>query len=474
MKRILVVLVFIMTICEAHPQISGLLINENFTGYSNGDLNTTAGGQGSWKASFSNNSCDFVQVAVSAPLMYPEYTSGTQYINVKQKNDHRQGMYPDDPSKAFTNGIVPVHTDNTTFYLSFLVRVPSAAGVATIGDARPNTAIRTMNGGVFGNFYIGTEAGQLKFGINKNSKAGGKFAAGVYKFNTTYLIVMRYDVANGEASADYDDKMYLWVNPSLSAEPFISSADVSIDKNQNFEFDGDVDAPAQSLQLFQEPYSATASFDAFKLAYAQGFNTDTSNAAAAWSVLSPAGTPLPVRFSDFKGFIRHGQVELEWHVDFEFNVLRYEIERSNDGVHFFYAGAMAARNSESGSSYKWIDVFPGAGNNYYRIKNVYKDGNLIYSSVVKLTVKDQLLLFTVYPNPVLQGNMFLRATDLQPGNYVIEIMNTEKQVLFRKQINHTGGNINQALTLPTAVKSGIYSIQLTGNEFIEAKTFIIP
>jgi len=476
MKNIFLFFIFLVAACSGYAQVSQLLLNENFTGYATGDLNNTSRGQGSWKASFGNNSAGFVQVANTTPLMYPDYTSGTQYINVKQKitQANTLGMDPDDPSKSFGNGIIPVHPDNTTFFVSFLVRVPSAAGVATIADAQPNVAIHTINGGVFANFYIGIdEGGKLRFGINKDGKASGKFAAGSYKFNTTYLIVIQYDVANGDASPDYDDKMYLWVNPSLAAEPSPFSADVAIDQVQHFDFDGGFDAPAESLQLFQEANSATASFDAFRVAYAQHFNTEAANDAAAWNALSPAGTPLPVALSDFNGYIKHGHIELDWRVNFEFNMLRYEIERSTDGAHYTFAGTMTAKNDESESSYKWIDAFPNAGNNYYRIKNVFKTGNPVYSPVVRLSLKDRASLFTIYPNPLLHGDLFIRITDLQQGDYAFELFNAEGQALLNKQIKHPGGSINQAVVLPPSVRAGIYTIQLTGNGFKQSATFVV-
>src|SRR5262249_9689457 len=150
--------------------------------------------------------------------------------------------------------------------------------------------LRNVNGSVFANFYIGVtdDGNRLKFGINKDAFANGTFGPAAYNFNTTYLVVIRYDINNNAASADYDDKMYMWINPSLSAEPSVSTAQAAIDNFWDFNLDGGFNSPAQSLELFQEANSATASFDGFKVSYGQGFGIIAANAAAAWAALSPA------------------------------------------------------------------------------------------------------------------------------------------------------------------------------------------
>lgn len=475
MKKIFAVFIVLQIVCVGYSQMSRLLINENFTGYHPGNLNTADSGQGSWKASFANSSADFVQVVSSAPLMYPGYTSGTQYINVKQAKGN--STEPDDPSKVFTNGMVYIHDDKTIFYISFLVRVPSAAGIASTGDASPNIALRTLNGGTFANFYIGIDSisSQLKFGIHKNRSEAGTFAPGVYNFNTTYLIVIRYDVGNGPEAADYDDKMYMWINPSLAGEPRISGAAITIDNRDDYISDGDMDAPAGSLQLLQEPASATASFDAFKVAFAQQYSTDETTAAAAWDKLSPAGMPLPVKFSDFKGYARDKRIELDWRVDFEYDVLRYEIERSTDGVSFSYAGSVAARNTTDGSSYTWMDAAPWAGNNYYRVKNVYQVGDVVYSPVLKLTVNDRSGSLMIYPNPAQRDHVSVQVADLQPGNYMVELFNIEGQCVYKKSFIQWGEGANSSglLVLPPVAQGGLYTIQLTGNGFKQAKPLMV-
>ncbi|MEJ0105655.1 MAG: T9SS type A sorting domain-containing protein [Bacteroidota bacterium] len=184
--------------------------------------------------------------------------------------------------------------------------------------------------------------------------------------------------------------------------------------------------------------------------------------------------PLPVKFGDIKGYTKNAGIQVEWTVYSEFNVVRYEIERSSDGVSFSYAGSVAAKNTDGTLYYDWFDAFPLAGNNYYRIKNVDIDGKSAYSSVVKVSLgKSSATGVTVYPNPVTGNHISLQAADLQSGAYKIEIFSTNGQQVYKKQFSHAGGTINQSLELPSALQTGIYNIQLTGNGFKLAKQFLI-
>lgn len=469
MKKFLLALIAFISIGHGYAQVSQLLISENFTGYTNGNLNTAFTGQGGtykWTAS-SVFSSDWVQVANNTPLTYSGYTSGTQYVNLTAKDDGFF-QFPDDPTKSFT-GATSVSTNAaTTFYMSFVVRVPSSVGVQTTANASPTVALRTSNGDNLANFYIAdaNSGNDLKFGIGKNGSAPGNYSAGAYSFNTTYLVVLRYDIVTGGGS---NDKMYMWVNPAISGEPSTATANVSITSGSDGGFTGTV----KDLQLFQDANSATSSFDAFKVAYATAFSNVAANSAAAWNALSPVGTPLPVKFGEIKGYSKDKGVQIDWTVYSEFNVVRYEIERSTDGVSFSSAGSVQAKGGEGILYYDWFDAAPADGTSYYRIKNVDIDNRSAYSSIVKINLVETSARLNIYPNPVTGNHISWQAGNLQKGMYVVEIYNTTGQAVYTKQVNHAGGMINETIQLPAVLQRGLYTIQIKGNAFKQARSFLI-
>ena len=90
---------------------------------------------------------------------------------------------------------------------------------------------------------------------------------------------------------------------------------------------------------------------------------------------------------------------MSWQVAEE-DMLRYDIEKSTDGISFT---RIAAQPATGASNYTQTDEQLYSGNNFYRIKGVERNGSITYSAVVKLNVKDGLATIAVYPNPVTDG-----------------------------------------------------------------------
>src|SRR5690348_9502207 len=84
-----------------------LVINENFTGYTVGNLN----GQGSWASSGTGPD---VQVSNLLPLIYSGYNSSGEYDTVTNGNGKTE-------TKAFSQNIST--SSAQTIYMSFVVRV---------------------------------------------------------------------------------------------------------------------------------------------------------------------------------------------------------------------------------------------------------------------------------------------------------------------------------------------------------------
>lgn len=90
---------------------------------------------------------------------------------------------------------------------------------------------------------------------------------------------------------------------------------------------------------------------------------------------------------------------LSWRVSNEVNMLKYETEKSYNGINFNFAGTVASLNSAVEKTYTWADTKEQAGINYYRLKMINTDGSFTYSKVVSLknTLAEQI---TLSPNPV--------------------------------------------------------------------------
>src|ERR1044072_3048779 len=301
-----------------------LVINENFTGYTNGNLSNPS--QGGWVQLGTGQD---VQVANATPLMYPVYTAGTQYATIARVDGT-------DPRKAFSLPIATTATTNKVIYVSFLVRVSSAPE----GNQNPVQAIsleNTANTNYPLKFYIEEQQGNgasIAFGIATGSTAP-EYTNFDFQYNTTYFIVIRYDV---QAGAGNDDA-YLFVNPSPAAEPSPAiAADGTTGARQLNVGEVAYGDELNALRIWQSGTgSAAAAFDGFRV-------SSGNNSAAAWVALAPQGAPLPVQLTSLNASEEGLSTKLAWNTADENGVASYVIEKSTDGKNFTAIGTVKAAN----------------------------------------------------------------------------------------------------------------------------------
>ncbi|MBD0353049.1 MAG: T9SS type A sorting domain-containing protein, partial [Flavisolibacter sp.] len=71
---------------------------------------------------------------------------------------------------------------------------------------------------------------------------------------------------------------------------------------------------------------------------------------------------------------------------------------------------------------------------------------------------------TFYPNPVENKTVTVSLSNMNKGRYHFALYNSAGQAVYRSQIEHNGGSAYQTIVLPPAVSSGLYSIQVKGED----------
>ena len=167
---------------------------------------------------------------------------------------------------------------------------------------------------------------------------------------------------------------------------------------------------------------------------------------------------LPVTFSSIKAYSQNTNVLVEWKVENERNMQRYDVEQSSDGVIFIRVATVVAQNSTT-SNYNWLDTHPYNGANFYRVKSFDLNGGIKYSPVVKVTLGDIKQLIAVYPDPVTGGKVNLELKNMAAGKYTIRLISNIGQVLFTTQINHLEGSSTETINISDIVK-GLYQLEV--------------
>ncbi len=201
------------------------------------------------------------------------------------------------------------------------------------------------------------------------------------------------------------------------------------------------------------------------LAISDGVGTTSAlGSTSQFSGMVVATGVLPVTLLYFDAKAAAGNVNLHWATGTESNSDHFEIERSADGIHFSSVGSVNAKgNSSTTTEYNFVDGNPLNGVSYYRLRQVDRDGQYVFSNTVVIRSSgggsNRVL---ISPNPAR-------------GNTVISLSLSKAEVLQVRLIDNMGRTaktynvsgmpgmnqfyLNDLSNMP----SGVYNLEITGN-----------
>lgn len=110
---------------------------------------------------------------------------------------------------------------------------------------------------------------------------------------------------------------------------------------------------------------------------------------------------LPVSMVYFTAGLDKKAVKLTWQTSLEQDNDSFVVEHSSDGLNWQSIGEVfGVGNSVEVNDYSFIDNYPEAGINYYRLKQFDLNGRYMYSSVEQVWFQGQEAKIKIYPNPV--------------------------------------------------------------------------
>jgi hypothetical protein len=158
-----------------------------------------------------------------------------------------------------------------------------------------------------------------------------------------------------------------------------------------------------------------------------GTTNDNMTADAMVTVTWPAAGSLPATLVNFNGSRNGSTVTLTWTTNIESDNSGFEIQRSNDGSAFTTVGFVASKatggNSSMPINYSYKETNTAAGNTWYRLSQVDKDGKRTISTVKGIRGMEDNARMTVYPNPTRSGNTSVLFGSSAIRNIVITDLN---------------------------------------------------
>jgi hypothetical protein len=134
--------------------------------------------------------------------------------------------------------------------------------------------------------------------------------------------------------------------------------------------------------------------------------------------------PLPLTWLDFHAVRKDEVIELHWNTANERDNLFFSVERSTDGYTFYEVGKVKPNESaNTKNEYAFYDTQDLAKAVYYRIKQLDSDGKYSYSSIAFVNADaSSTLLFEVYPNPSLSGEINVHFTSEVVALELIDVL----------------------------------------------------
>ena len=189
-----------------------------------------------------------------------------------------------------------------------------------------------------------------------------------------------------------------------------------------------------------------------------------------WQYTVP-GSALPVQFNRFSARKQDKDVLLSWSVVHEQNSRYYSVQRSPDGSAFDSIGSVGAVVATSyTASYTFADQTPLQGDNFYRLKQVDKDGSFRYSTVTKIVINAKDGQFTIGQNPV-QGILQLKVELPSPQKLTLQVTDISGHVLLSKMYEGSKGLSGYSISVSHLAK-GAYMIHVQSESINGAKAFI--
>lgn len=197
----------------------------------------------------------------------------------------------------------------------------------------------------------------------------------------------------------------------------------------------------------------------------QAFNSSTSNIGSNYVItvalnnvilneltMANSLAALPLYWLSFTAVKKENDIQLYWTTVNEQNTKDFVVQHSMDGLTWNPIGLLAAKGSlQQESTYSFTHKNPMKGNNIYRLIQRDNDGASSYSKVVHVMFQDNTKLFSIYPNPVINGQLHIQ-TQTAGTLFVYNQLG----VLVQQQKVESG---LQTIRLSNLAK-GVYNIQL--------------
>lgn len=173
--------------------------------------------------------------------------------------------------------------------------------------------------------------------------------------------------------------------------------------------------------------------------------------------LCPEGGPVPVTFTTVSAQLKGSGVTIDWSTAQEVNNDRFEVERSANGSDGWksIATVAGAGFSQLPQHYSAFDASPLAGVNFYRIKQIDKDGRSAYSKTVSARSAEAAgMKVSIAGNP-FRSNFTIKFSGAS-GEVNARLIDMSGKQIASESWNLSAGENNKQFSNISGIHTGIY------------------
>ena len=302
----------------------------------------------------------------------------------------------------------------------------------------------------------------MRLTVRDNVAGGGGVCFGDVTVTANNLggpFSVTYPNNTGELWYEGETKVITWDKSNTDIAPFnVANVEIALSTDGGFTYPTILKAstPNDGSESISVPYSNQTFTGRIRVRALGNIFYDISNNNVT---ISP--NPVPVKWISFTGEkVKNNAVKLNWEVN-EIDNHIYFVERSLDGQTFSAIGEVAASAAPGNlHNYTFTDTKPFATTNYYKLKQVDKNGSYSYSNTITISFDESIGGWVVFPNPTTEFvNLFSNANynKLQVSVYdaigkLVYVQN--KQAVVKGEI----------IKVPlTGFVKGVYSIKVEAN-----------
>jgi hypothetical protein len=292
------------------------------------------------------------------------------------------------------------------------------------------------------------------------------------------------DDEDGDALNDFINRADLYETLAGNPMHYVTSDDADNDGVPDFLEDSDGDGTPNFLDS-DSPFFVDEDGDG----EVNLFDADNNGAISVLPNEDADGEPnfrdqddqvtLPVTLLDFSARKKDDVAILSWRTLTEINNDYFIVERSTDGKVFQQILTVKGHgNSNREISYSIIDEYPENGYNYYRLTQVDFDGKQErFDDLVRVLEFQNLSApeISLYPNPSNGSELFLEVDRPEAGEYQIEILSIEGQLIAVEKVNIEKETIyfEQNVLRGLKLSKGLYYLNLRSLKSMKTQKFIV-